>query len=114
MSNTLSSQFGDVCSIYDVWQCNFWNTSLKTSHMRIFKKHAGSSKLKKLDVRWNDTLGVEGVAHLASVVLQCEVEDVNMSDCGLTAEAMKGFKNNTRGAKVKLKFISIIYFVFLY
>ncbi|XP_077968412.1 uncharacterized protein LOC120326634 [Styela clava] len=73
---------------------------LTAEAMEGFKNNTRGAKLKKLDVRWNDTLGVEGVAHLASVVLQCEVEDVNMSWCGLTAEAMEGFKNNTRGAKI--------------
>ncbi|XP_077967979.1 uncharacterized protein LOC120326636 [Styela clava] len=101
MSNTLSSQCGEVCSIYDVRECNFAHSHLEANHLRIFKKHAGNSKLKKLDVWGNGSLGVEGVSQLASVVLQCEVEDVNMSLCELTAEAMEGFKNNTRGAKLK-------------
>nr|XP_039248890.1 uncharacterized protein LOC120326636 [Styela clava] len=86
------------CELEDV---NMGYCKLTAEAMEGFKNNTRGAKLKKLDVWGNESLGVEGVSHLASVVLQCEVEDVNMSDCGLTAEAMEGFKNNTRGAKLK-------------
>nr|XP_039248888.1 uncharacterized protein LOC120326634 [Styela clava] len=95
------SQVASVVLQCEVEDVNMRGCELTAEAMEGFKNNTRGAKLKKLDVGLNDTLRVEGVAQFASVVLQCEVEDVNMSDCRLTAEAMEGFKNNTRGAKLK-------------
>nr|XP_039255371.1 uncharacterized protein LOC120332233 [Styela clava] len=101
VSNILFSQLGDVCSIYDVRICDFSTVELEAIPLRNFRIHARNSKLKKLDVSFNNSLGVDGISEVGSTVLQCEVENVNMSGCRLAADAMKAFKNNTRGAKFK-------------
>ncbi|XP_077968106.1 uncharacterized protein LOC144422144 [Styela clava] len=93
------SQLASVVLQCEVEDVNMSRCKLTAEAMEGFKNNTRGAKLKKLDVGGNREFGVQGVSQLASVVLQCEVEDVNMSECELTAEAMEGFKNNTRGAK---------------
>ncbi|XP_039266366.2 ribonuclease inhibitor-like [Styela clava] len=101
MSVQLSIKIGIVCFKYNVEKLRICNADLRATHLRNIFKHIGNGKLKSINVSTNPKLGVEGVSVLGSMVSLCEIENVVISDCNLTAEAMKAFKENTRGAKLK-------------
>ncbi|XP_077970701.1 NACHT, LRR and PYD domains-containing protein 4C-like [Styela clava] len=92
---------GIIVSQCEVEKVRMVNCNLTAEAMKAFKENVRDAKLKKLDVSYNENLGVDGVAVTGIIVSQCEVEKVRMRGCNLTAEAIKAFKKNVRDAKFK-------------
>ncbi|XP_077972200.1 uncharacterized protein LOC120339593 [Styela clava] len=95
--------FGEVglvvtqCKVkeFEAGGCN-----LTARGMEAFRKNTCNAKLDELNVNFNENLGPDVLGYLGLVVAQCQVKTFKAKLCGITAEGMKAFRENTSNAKL--------------